>query len=156
MSDAQTIVKAQNSPRQKRPKTGGRAPKVTQERVIQVASLIAIGMPELYACAKAKVNYAGFKTACERNGAYREIVIAKQAEFMEVAVKDIADSKCSNVRQRGLMWLLERRHREHYGPKGLEITNNVNVFGSEGESEIQGLAHSQFIPAIKHQNRTTN
>jgi hypothetical protein len=118
-------------PKQQTKKQMGRPAKVTLAKVEEIGKLMAIGVPEDYACALHGINPATFGPAVSRNPRYKAAMMLHHAQFMaeslaiikkggEVITVTSTDDEGKETSQEkvlpwsGRAWILERRYKPHF------------------------------------------
>lgn len=104
----------------------GRPRKITLAVVNKVGALLALGMPQEYACALNGVNASTFASSVCINEELKEALRIHHARFMRDALKSIKEggkrimlASGDGMNERlapwtGLAWILERRYKPHF------------------------------------------
>lgn len=110
----------------------GRPAVITLAVVEQVGELMALGVPEEYACALAGVKAETFGPAVSRKAAFKAAMVKHHARFMEESLRRIRDGgeivqradgvgkdgepvyREERVPWTGRAWILERRYKPHF------------------------------------------
>ncbi len=134
-------------PKSKRParrNKGGRPPKITLGVVQEIGALMALGVPEEYACALHGVNPETFGPAVSRKPAFKAAMRVHHARFMAESLQIIkeggervtvetADGPSEKILPwTGRAWILERRYKPHFNKTDI-------VKGSEDRGDKGGL-----------------
>jgi len=105
---------------------GGRPPKITLSKVERIGALMALGVPEDYACALHGINPESFGPAVSRNPGFKCAMKVHHAQFMVEALEIIkaggervmvetADGPSEKILPwTGRAWILERRYKPHF------------------------------------------
>ncbi len=151
----------------RRKTSAGRPPIITATVVEKVCELMALGLPEEYACAHEGVNPATFGPAVSRSEAFKAIKRRHDASFMAESLRVIASGgekievKGANGEMhetfrpwQGRAWLLERRHKPHFNR-----TDTVAPSGRDGGAlseremlELETMAKALFVGAADKPN----
>ena len=137
---------------------------LTLAKVIEVAKLIGLGVPEEYACIHKGVSYQAFQKAKERRPDFVEAIKKERSNFLVHALNVIkaGGEKVTVMAGEGLRevfrpwqsyaWILERRHKEHFGKTEINVevnqtnTNNVLQLTEAMQADLERAARQLYIP----------
>lgn len=126
----------------KRKRKGGRPPKVTISKVQEIGALMALGVPEDYACALHGINPETFGPAVSRSPAYKAAMKVHHAKFMAESLQIIRDggervtvTTTEGESEKilpwtGRAWILERRYKPHFNKT--EVVKPGEAAGESG------------------------
>jgi hypothetical protein len=120
----------------------GRPAKITLAVVREVGELMALGVPEDYACALVGVNAETFGPAVSRKASFKAAMKVHHAQFMAESLKIIkeggervtvttADGPSEKILPwTGRAWILERRYKPHFNKT--DVLKNTEAPGERG------------------------
>jgi hypothetical protein len=144
----------------------GRPRKITAAIVEKVGELMAVGMPQDYACALVGCLSDTFGPAVSRNEEFKRLMLVHHARFMARALGAIADggeiatttnAEGLDVESRrpwqGLAWILERRYKPHFNrtdAAGAAATTGAGAALTETElHELEKIARTLYVPVVR-------
>ena len=146
---------------------GGRPAKITAAVVEEVCEHMALGVPEVYACALVGVNPETFGPAVCRNPEFKAIKMRHDARFMADSLKKIRDGGewvpvlntdgspvvdeagrpvLKHVPWQGRAWIMERRYKPHFNKTDI-------VKDKEGAGEQGGLMPAATMAELERMTK---
>lgn len=146
------------------PPRRGRPPKITIKEVRAIGELMALGVPEAYACELHGVNPETFGPAVSRKPEFKRAMMVHHAQFMAESLKIIKEGgevlrtaegaddsgkqvfKDRIVPWTGRAWILERRYKPHF--------NKTEVHKpGEGKNESGGLMTAEEMADLERMTK---
>lgn len=133
---------------------GGRPAVITAAKVEAIGELMALGVPEDYACALEGINPESFGPAVSRSPAFKRIMRVHHARFMAESLKIIKEGGERVMVETtegpsekilpwtGRAWILERRYKPHFNRTDI-------VKDKEGAGERGGLMSPQEMAELE-------
>jgi hypothetical protein len=142
----------------KRKLANGRPAKITAKVVEEIGAMMALGVPEDYACALHGINPATFGPAVSRSEAFKNIMRVHHARFMAESLQIIKEGgeRIQIATEQGFTekimpwsgraWILERRYKPHF-------TRTDILKGSEAPGERGGLMSAEDLKELEKMGR---
>ncbi len=140
------------------PPRRGRPPKITIKEVRAIGELMALGVPEAYACELHGVNPETFGPAVSRKPEFKRAMMVHHAQFMAESLKIIKEGgervmvmTTEGASEKilpwtGRAWILERRYKPHF--------NKTEVHKpGEGKGEHGGLMTAEEMADLERMTK---
>jgi len=130
---------------------GGRPPKVTLAKVEAIGELMALGVPEDYACALHGILPETFGPAVSRNPAFKWAMRVHHAKFMaeslqiikeggeRVMVETTEGPSEKILPWTGRAWILERRYKPHFNRTDTHAVSKADGSAFFSEADMQEM-----------------